>query len=164
MKHLILFLCVIAFAGCGGISVQQVYTTTDTFSGEVRQQTSLDCGNNFCTQFTKVGDRATAYLGYSDDEWLFVEEIKMKIAGESDFLTFTGQFDRQVKSNAIIQEILTVPLDYKLASFMKRALGKRVIVRFSGKSGFIETTSSIGLNGQWAQFLAVLDIQQPLQA
>ena len=150
----------LTLSGCAAVPYSSVSTSVDEFTGQVRRQTVLLCSRNFCTQFINVSGpdgadgSSTALIGYEGADWLFVEAIFLKVEGDKDYLTFRGRPEREVLYGGRVSEIMRVKVTNELRQLMKRALGKVVVVRFEGKSVFIDRREAVGANGQWAQFLA----------
>lgn len=165
----ILLLFSITLLGGCGVSVREglfyepnlnqpsIKTTSDPFLNKDVSFTNKNCSGGFCSQFKIIGgDESYLYVGYRGDDWLFIEQIHMKIKETDTQIKLSGSFDREVMSGGTVEELLSVRVDKSIYEFIKSSLGKTVIVRLNGKQYYKDFEFDVSddpKKGQWSLFI-----------
>ena len=164
-KIIFLFVSSFLFISCGSSTY---YTSNkpiayyDSFTNsQITEFPSTNLNYGFRSSFKMINTANTfknayAYFSYEGSDWLFINNIWMKISGDTDYMTLQGKFNREVINGGKVSEQLTLKVDNELINFMKRSRGKTVIVRLNGDTKYREIRFPVGLpgeGGQWDMFL-----------
>ena len=184
LKNILLSLLVFTAPLSWGKPTPLVDEFVDDFSGLTRLQTSMNCGEGFCTQLYTTGEYAVGYFGYESDKDRDLQQLKIKVAGEDGFFTISAtladglaktlgsplELEPNEKARFVgdykffyedgrFRNLIQLKLSDELLEKLRSALGKQIKIRFYGSNYQWTEDTAISNDGQWAQFLRALDKQ-----
>ena len=173
MQKIIYFIILIFLLGCSSKNEPKNYivSSIDKFTNEQIIFTNEDCLNldgkvSLCTKFKIINnEEAYLYIGqsiyhlYYDSN--FLRSIWLKIDGSKEFVKIDRPFRfLTVDDNTYYKYEKTVKIDYKIYSFIKSSIGKKVLLRFIGKNYYKDYEFEVKSDGK-GQFQLFLNNFNP---
>jgi len=131
----------------------------DPFTGEVLIKTGNLCSGSItsdrCFQFLISSNGLAAFnIYYTDDDWGFFRDVRMKVLEEDGYIDLVViDISSDVLHGGYVFESLTIIADEVFYRFAKGAVGKRVLVRLSGRRGYIDFVLDTSVGRVWDDFI-----------